>query len=88
MKGDLQAGRFDARGLSIVERAISTRDIRPALMGIQLEAMPGELRLAGYDLEMRIEYVILRRLAAPLQLLGGKAPHRPLPAVCPTEWWS
>ncbi|MGI6558947.1 MAG: DNA polymerase III subunit beta [Limnochordia bacterium] len=46
------------RGVSIVERAVSTRDIRPALMGIQLEAMPGELRLAGCDLEMRIEYVI------------------------------
>ena len=25
------------RGVSIVERAVSTRDIRPALMGIQLE---------------------------------------------------
>ncbi len=46
------------RGVSIVERAVSTRDIRPALMGIQLEAVPGELRLAGCDLEMRIEYVI------------------------------
>lgn len=46
------------QGVSIVERAVSTRDIRPALMGIHLEAVPGELRLAGCDLEMRIEYVI------------------------------
>jgi DNA polymerase-3 subunit beta len=76
------------RGVSIVERAVSTRDIRPALMGIQLEAMPGELRLAGCDLEMRIEYVIPAETSREGKALVEGATFRPLPAVCPTEWWS
>lgn len=52
------------RGISTVERAVSTRDVMPVLKGILIEAEEGHLRLVATDLELGVECVIPAQITA------------------------
>ena len=62
-----------ARGIGIVERAVSTRDNMPILEGILVRAEGDRLQLVATDLEMSIEcYVPARIKKSGAAVLSGR----------------